>query len=418
MASIVTSGWTVVALSGAAVGQEYVYTATPSPGGTMQIQWSADGVSWTWMADVPASGVRMAYVPAAAVQIRAIGVGAGGTLVAVVDPGFVMALTPGQVVAAQALVAGAVFIPAGLASASANSTVINAALTAARVAGGGTVAVIGSGVCYHDRTITPGSYTKFVTLGCVLRLAPGSSCNQVRNYGAQNAVNRINFISVAAGFMTVVEKGHSREIGNQVYIENCQGNTTPNGVQTITESGTNGSGFRYWKVAVASNAALTNDIYTSVFISNYIPLAGSAFSRTAVSATAAVTIAAPGVVSVTGHLLSRADPVYFTTTGALPTGLVAGTVYYVLSVLSANTVTLSINFQLCHWLDRQPNNSIILLHEKPEDLAGRSLLLASSYDAYVHSGQLVPIRTWMSDTSVADLRSFLRLCKNVNGIRL
>ena len=250
-------------------------------------------------------------------------------------------LTAAQVVATQALVSGAVFITAGVAAASANSTAINAALTAVRVAGGGTVTVIGSGVCYHDRTITPGSYTKFVTVGCVLRLAPGASCNQVRNYGAQNAINRTYFISVAAGFMTVIEKGHNREVGNQVYIENCQGNTTPNGVQTITESGTNVSGFRYWKVAVASNAAITNDIYTAVFVSNYMPLAGSAFNRTAVSATATISIAAPGVVTVTGHLLSRSDPVYFTTTGALPTGLSANTTYYVLAVLSANTLTLS-----------------------------------------------------------------------------
>ena len=243
--------------------------------------------------------------------------------------------------ALQTLVSSAITLTAGLAAASANSTLINAALNAARLAGGGVVTVVGAGVCYHDRTLQPGSYTKFVTISCVLRLLPGSSCNQVRNYGAQNSINRLNFISVSAGFMTVIEKGHNREVGDRVYIEGCQGNATPNGLKTITESGTDGSGFRYWKVAVASNAAVTNDIYTSVFVSNYVPVSGSAFSRTAASAIATVTIAAPGVVTIAAHGRSRNDPVYFTTTGALPTGLVANTVYYVAAILSSSTFTLS-----------------------------------------------------------------------------
>lgn len=46
-------------------------------------------------------------------------------------------------------------------------------------------------------------------------------------------------------------------------------------------------------------------------------------------ATITVTIATPGVVSWTGHGLTTADPISFTTTGSLPTGITAGTVYYV-----------------------------------------------------------------------------------------
>ncbi len=44
-----------------------------------------------------------------------------------------------------------------------------------------------------------------------------------------------------------------------------------------------------------------------------------------------VTIASPGVFSKTAHGLAAGDKVTFTTTGALPTGLVAGTTYFVIS---------------------------------------------------------------------------------------
>jgi microcystin-dependent protein len=47
--------------------------------------------------------------------------------------------------------------------------------------------------------------------------------------------------------------------------------------------------------------------------------------------TITVTIASPAVVSATGHGLQVGDQVYFTTTGALPTGLSANTLYYVIT---------------------------------------------------------------------------------------
>ena len=57
--------------------------------------------------------------------------------------------------------------------------------------------------------------------------------------------------------------------------------------------------------------------------------------------TATVTIASPGVVTLTGHGLSAGATVQFGTGGALPTGLVTKTTYYVATVLNANTFTLS-----------------------------------------------------------------------------
>lgn len=63
-------------------------------------------------------------------------------------------------------------------------------------------------------------------------------------------------------------------------------------------------------------------------------------SRTSMG-TATITIASPGVVSFTAHGLVATDPVVFTTSGALPTGITAGTTYYVKTVLTANTFTIT-----------------------------------------------------------------------------
>ena len=59
------------------------------------------------------------------------------------------------------------------------------------------------------------------------------------------------------------------------------------------------------------------------------------------SATVTITVATPGVVSWTAHGLAVDTAVVFTTTGALPTGLTAGTTYYVKTVLSADTFSVS-----------------------------------------------------------------------------
>jgi microcystin-dependent protein len=56
--------------------------------------------------------------------------------------------------------------------------------------------------------------------------------------------------------------------------------------------------------------------------------------------TATISIATPAVVTDTGHGLSNGQLIYFTTTGALPTGVVANTRYYVRNT-TANTFNLS-----------------------------------------------------------------------------
>lgn len=57
--------------------------------------------------------------------------------------------------------------------------------------------------------------------------------------------------------------------------------------------------------------------------------------------TATITIAAPGVVTRAAHGLATGNIVYFTTTGALPTGLTATTGRYWAIVLSSSTFTLA-----------------------------------------------------------------------------
>lgn len=60
------------------------------------------------------------------------------------------------------------------------------------------------------------------------------------------------------------------------------------------------------------------------------------------SATITVTIASPGVVTDTAHGFSADQAVMFRTSGALPTGLVANTYYYVLAAgLTTNTYQLA-----------------------------------------------------------------------------
>lgn len=61
-----------------------------------------------------------------------------------------------------------------------------------------------------------------------------------------------------------------------------------------------------------------------------------------VAQTVTITLASPGVFTKTAHGLSIGDTIVFSTTGALPTGLTAGTTYYVISAgLTADTFEVS-----------------------------------------------------------------------------
>ena len=59
------------------------------------------------------------------------------------------------------------------------------------------------------------------------------------------------------------------------------------------------------------------------------------------TATVTISIAAPGVITWTGHGRVANDTVQFTTTGTLPTGLAASTTYFVKTVIDANNFTVA-----------------------------------------------------------------------------
>lgn len=61
----------------------------------------------------------------------------------------------------------------------------------------------------------------------------------------------------------------------------------------------------------------------------------------AVSKAVTMTIANPGVITWTAHGLVVGNAVKFSTTGALPTGITAGTVYYVKTAPDADTFTIA-----------------------------------------------------------------------------
>lgn len=80
----------------------------------------------------------------------------------------------------------------------------------------------------------------------------------------------------------------------------------------------------------ANGAAISRTTYAALFAALYK------------SAVVTMTIATPGVITWTAHGRSANDPVQFTTTGALPTGLVAATTYYVVGAsITTNTFQLS-----------------------------------------------------------------------------
>jgi len=68
---------------------------------------------------------------------------------------------------------------------------------------------------------------------------------------------------------------------------------------------------------------------------------GYIFDRNIAPVTVTISIASPGVISETSHGRLADGQVRFATTGALPTGLVAGVIYYVKTVLSSSTYTVS-----------------------------------------------------------------------------
>ena len=67
-----------------------------------------------------------------------------------------------------------------------------------------------------------------------------------------------------------------------------------------------------------------------------------------------------------------------------------------------------LNFHIGYWLDRNRANTLILLHTKPDDLVDRSKELMSMYRSYVENKRIIPIKKWLSDTSLSDIESYFQ----------
>lgn len=67
---------------------------------------------------------------------------------------------------------------------------------------------------------------------------------------------------------------------------------------------------------------------------------------------------------------------------------------------------LPINFQLQNWLAREEKSTMILLHRDPTYLAENSLELRHVYDKYTKNRQIIPLKKWLSETSLAEIDGY------------
>lgn len=68
----------------------------------------------------------------------------------------------------------------------------------------------------------------------------------------------------------------------------------------------------------------------------------------------------------------------------------------------------AINFQVETWLDSLRGNKLILLHEEPQQLIDKSVIMAASYEGWLRSGRLVVLKRWFADTSQSHLSDLAR----------
>jgi hypothetical protein len=88
--------------------------------------------------------------------------------------------------------------------------------------------------------------------------------------------------------------------------------------------------------------SLCNDSEKRLLSTRDWPFLWRQYTIPSVASTVTVTIATPGVFTLSNHGFSIGTALYFATTGALPTGLTAGTVYYVIAAgLTANAFEVS-----------------------------------------------------------------------------
>jgi hypothetical protein len=189
-----------------------------------------------------------------------------------------------------------------------NSQAINDALS-----GAFGVAVIsgGLGAVYIRQTLNVPSYgTLKVGAGTFLKRIPNvTNYALVANKYAQHG-SYVNGLTItSAGFITVPAPGHSRAIGDLVFMEGFLGNTTLNGLKIITAI-VPGVSFTF----AASGTAPTNTSAQLAFACLYNPIQGASLTRV----TNVVTVQEPG------HTRGVGDHVYIGRTGLASTNAFGG----------------------------------------------------------------------------------------------
>lgn len=162
-----------------------------------------------------------------------------------------------------------------------------------------------------------------------------------------NAFNRIP-LSVPAGRLTpttgtpVISTGVTGQTtiyytpynGNTVPIPDAAGNWNTRTFTELSQTTTDNT-----KSPAACGAFACYDMFVWDDAGTLRCTRGPAWTQ---AQTFTVTIASPAVFSLTSHGFYEGQPLVFSTTGALPTGLTAGTVYYVISAgLTANAFEVS-----------------------------------------------------------------------------
>lgn len=165
-------------------------------------------------------------------------------------------------------------------------------------------------------------------------------------YIGSAAVNLPDVDVVEADFASVtwIEVGNYQTMGSSGDASENIGTNLINRRRTINQKGSRQSPSRTDNFAlnpddtgqIAMIAAETTDYNYPFRI--VLPTASAPVPK---STTVTISNAAPGVVTWTAHALAANTAVVFTTTGALPAGLTAGTTYYVKTVLDVDTFTVS-----------------------------------------------------------------------------
>lgn len=142
--------------------------------------------------------------------------------------------------------------------------------------------------------------------------------------------------NITADFSTAnnfkVQLGGNRTLMNPTNLVEGQ-----SGVIRVAQDGTGSRTLAFdwgWRFAGGTALVMSTTAYSKDLISYSVDVY--------FSATATITIASPGVITQNSHGLLGNQPVQFTTTGALPTGLTASTTYYVVgSSITTNTYQVS-----------------------------------------------------------------------------